>query len=187
MTKSKLKADRRIAKTRIALRNAMMLLLVEQGWDDMSIQAICDKADVGRSTFYLHFSSKNDLLQQSLGELRDGLIAHAATSSENNPCASVLNGLLNHMLEELPVFSTVIGRRSAQIVASNFKTMVCELIELELKRIEHPAADNPLLIRFLAGGIHETMTWWVDAVQPCSIGELEERLYQAVDTVLENY
>ena len=184
MNQSSQKIDRRVVKTRIALREAMMLLLVEQGWDDLSVQAICDKANVGRSTFYLHYPSKNDLLLEGLGEFRDELLTHTADLSAK-PVAGILGGLLDHMSEQLPVFRTVIGWRSAQIVAGNFKAMLVELIELDLKRHQHPAAEKPWLIRFLAGGVYESMAWWVDAAKPCSVQDLEMQMSKVINIALE--
>ena len=183
MSQSSQKIDRRVVKTRIALRESMMLLMVEQGWDDLSVQAICDKANVGRSTFYLHYPSKNDLLLEGLGEFRNELLSHTADLSAK-PVVGILGGLLDHMSEQLPVFRTVIGWRSAQIVASNFKSMLIDLIELDLKRHQHAAAEKPWLIRFLAGGVYEAMAWWVDSAKPCSVQDLEEQMSIVINTAL---
>lgn len=60
--------DRRVRRTREALRDALLALLVERGWDDIDVQALCVRADIGRSTFYLHFPNKEALLRGSLAE-----------------------------------------------------------------------------------------------------------------------
>jgi AcrR family transcriptional regulator len=62
------KVDRRIMRTRQALRAALMQLIQEKGFDSISVEEITDKANLGRATFYLHYKDKEDLL---LEEFRD--------------------------------------------------------------------------------------------------------------------
>src|SRR5262249_477652 len=50
--------DRRVVRTRQTLRAALIALLYERGWDAISVQDICGRAGVGRSTFYTHFADK---------------------------------------------------------------------------------------------------------------------------------
>ena len=55
------KADRRVQRTRAMLQKALIGLISERGYDAITIQHIVDRANVGRTTFYLHYSSKNEL------------------------------------------------------------------------------------------------------------------------------
>lgn len=56
------KPDRRIQRTRELLRKALMALIVERGYDMITVQDITDRANVARTTFYLHFKDKDELL-----------------------------------------------------------------------------------------------------------------------------
>ena len=60
------KQDRRTARTRTALMSAFVDLMLTRGYPDVSVEDVAARADVGRSTFYLHFRSKEDILKQSL-------------------------------------------------------------------------------------------------------------------------
>jgi AcrR family transcriptional regulator len=51
--------DRRIQKTLQHLQTALVELISEKGYDDVTIQEILDRANVGRSTFYAHFENKD--------------------------------------------------------------------------------------------------------------------------------
>jgi len=55
------KTDRRIQRTRELLERALIDLLGERGYDAITIQDIVDRANVGRTTFYAHYSSKDEL------------------------------------------------------------------------------------------------------------------------------
>src|SRR5438128_5231066 len=97
--------DRRILKTRLALRDALLALLATKSWDEISIQEICHQANVGRSTFYLRYQGKEDLLEESLNDLRDFLIAN--TKHSGNKEFTTLHGLLEHIAEQRAVFKAV--------------------------------------------------------------------------------
>ena len=74
------KTDRRIERTRQLLRDALMALIVEKGYEAVSIQDITDKANVARTTFYLHFKDKDDLLFSEMREIYDNLAQQQRSS-----------------------------------------------------------------------------------------------------------
>lgn len=57
--------DRRVRRTRAALTDTFLALVVERPYDDIAVGDIIERAGVGRSTFYQHFANKEDLLRQS--------------------------------------------------------------------------------------------------------------------------
>jgi AcrR family transcriptional regulator len=54
--------DRRIRRTRAALHQALISLILERGYEAVTIKDVVDRANVGRSTLYAHYPSKEDLL-----------------------------------------------------------------------------------------------------------------------------
>src|ERR1700758_2363686 len=60
------KLDARARRTRIRLGDAFLTLIMEKPIEDVTVQDVLDRASVGRSTFYLHFRDKNDLLLSQL-------------------------------------------------------------------------------------------------------------------------
>lgn len=182
MNNVKLEQDRRVLKTKAALRDAMLALMAPRGWDEMTIQEICDKANVGRSTFYVHYQSKDDLLSEAINDLRDMLAFQSAELDK--PEFHFLSGLLEHMAQEREVFRAAIGRRSGHGVVRRFKEMVFQLVEMELQSRHHSAAKCPWKIRFVAGGIVEAMAWWVDASRPPSIKDMTRELAELAQTAL---
>lgn len=69
--------DRRVARTRHALYEALVGLVREKDYDEIAIDDLLRRADVARSTCYAHFRSKDHLLETSLERLRSELIADA--------------------------------------------------------------------------------------------------------------
>ncbi len=66
--------DRRVNRTRKALQQAHISLILEKGYEATTVEDICDAANVGRSTFYAHYTSKDDLRRSGLEHLRKELV-----------------------------------------------------------------------------------------------------------------
>ena len=170
--------DRRSLRTRTALRDALIDLIAERGWDDIAVQDICARANIGRSTFYLHYANKDALLQGGLKDLQTELQRQARVRSDNAcPNTKVPEsfhfalGLIEHAHEQRKVFRSLIGRRSGYVVQQRFREMVIRLITAEL-----PAAARTYprgaVARWLAGAIVELMSWWIEQRTPLPPQEL---------------
>jgi AcrR family transcriptional regulator len=168
--------DRRVRRTREALRDALLALLVERGWDDIDVQALCVRADIGRSTFYLHFPNKEALLRGSLADLREALRVRASGPQPGTAVAeplAFLGGLIAHVHAQQQVFRALLGRRSGQIVQERFREMLVELVEQDLGlRLD---ADWPARARAhcLAGALFQLLVWWLGSVPDRSPQEVE--------------
>jgi AcrR family transcriptional regulator len=64
------KKDRRVQRTNQLLRAALVSLIQEKGYENITVQNIIDRANVGRATFYAHFENKEDLLVSGFEDLR---------------------------------------------------------------------------------------------------------------------
>jgi AcrR family transcriptional regulator len=62
------KVDRRITKSQESIKNAVIELMTEKRFDDITIQDISDRANVNRGTIYLHYTDKFDLLDRIIEE-----------------------------------------------------------------------------------------------------------------------
>src|SRR5215467_15595598 len=79
--------DRRVRRSRRLPQDALLELILEKGYDKVTVQDILDRADVGRATFYAHFRDKDDLLVSGSEELREVLRAQmtAFLEAEDRP------------------------------------------------------------------------------------------------------
>src|SRR5258707_7199093 len=94
------KMDRRVQKTRQALQNALIELILEKGYEAVVIQDILDRANVGRSTFYAHYQDKEDLLMSRFARLQAAFEEHAQSVLLNHP----INGGEIDTQVNLPLF-----------------------------------------------------------------------------------
>lgn len=65
--------DRRIVRTKKALRDALTELMKEKNFDEITVSDLTTRADINRGTFYLHYRDKYDLLEQSEEEIIEGI------------------------------------------------------------------------------------------------------------------
>src|SRR4051812_37141511 len=77
--------DRRVRRTRRILGDALLELIVEQGYEQTTVQDVLDRADVGRSTFYAHFRDKDALLMAGFDEMAEQLRTDLAAMTPGTP------------------------------------------------------------------------------------------------------
>lgn len=173
-TTKKKTPDRRVARTRDALRVALISLILERGWDDIGVQDICDRANVGRSTFYTHFPSKEKLLSGAFDDLRKELRAHEKTSGDSPaPVFGIVRGLIEHVHENQRLFRAVIGKRSSLVVQRRFSQLVHELVAEDFAASDIPPTRRAPATHYVAGALFGLLTWWVDTRSPLAPNELE--------------
>lgn len=175
--------DRRTVRTRMALRDALLALMGERGWDDIGVQEICERANIGRSTFYTHFQNKDELLSGSFDDLRRGLLASArppapparagANSATTATGMPFVLGLIEHAYENRRLFRTLIGRRSGHVVHQRFKQMLAALVDEQLAPVP-PGVPRAAAVRWTAGALFELLCWWVESRSPATPQELLE-------------
>lgn len=159
--------DRRVRRTREALRIALLDLLVERGWDAIDVQSLCERADVGRSTFYLHYEDRTALLRGAFDDLRRSLLAEAAGCAEGD-AFPFLPALLAHVQAQRRVFRALLGRRGGQVVRDQFEALLVTLFTTGLPDGDAPAHLPPhpaarLRGRALAGALFQVLVDWLGA------------------------
>lgn len=173
------KPDRRVQRTRGLLRDALVSLILEKGYQKITVQDLIDRANVGRSTFYSHYRDKEDLLFSGFDELAHDLHRHTLSPQATEDDRE-------HLLHSLEFF----------IHADNNKELYMAMIEsgggeqlLEIGRqhmqnhieahlIHYPSVgkDIPLAVitNFLAGSLLSMIIWWLEGKKPYTPEEMDD-------------
>lgn len=96
--------DRRQQKTRQAAFDAFTHLLEKQSYSKISVQEIIDEANIGRSTFYSHFETKDELLRAMCTDIFDHVFSDHLTSEDTHDFSAKendLRGEVTHILYHL--------------------------------------------------------------------------------------
>ena len=177
--------DRRVARTRRLLRDALLALVQENGWDAITVQDVCDRADVGRSTFYIHFGDKEDLLLSGFEDLRGALRAQvrAQPPDRRRPLAFSL-AMIEHARDSRQLFRALIGKNSGRAAEKHFLRLVMELIREDLGLTGAGEGQKEAAVRYLAGGFLELVRWWLDSRNPLPPGDLDELFHRLAEPAL---
>lgn len=163
--------DRRIQRTRQLLRESLLALVKEKGFETLSVQEITDRANVGRTTFYAHFNDKEELLLHGFDELRALLKrrqreARARQGGQGERLFGFSRELFEHVNDHRDVFQAMVGKRSGATVQHRIQSLVIELVREDVKLVLPPsrakATQREPLVRFIAGALFGLLVWWLD-------------------------
>jgi AcrR family transcriptional regulator len=173
------KPDRRVHRTRNQLREALFSLVLEKGYESVTVEEITERADLGRTTFYLHYRDKDDLLMESIGELVDDLIDQMARlpfeewrleSGDAITTASPAIVLpFEHVAKHANLYRIImrgegtysVSRRLRQIIIQASDGLIHVLIEKE-ELIIRPQVPMDVFLNYLAGSWMGLVTWWLE-------------------------
>lgn len=174
--------DRRVQRTQRLLRDALVTLVIEKGWDEISIQDVCDRADVGRSTFYSHFADREELLLSGFDDLKKHLRAAGALGDERRVLRFV-RPLLQHMDENRRLFRALVGKRTADVVVRHMRDLIRDLTREELSRSLDGQALT-LSASFVTGGVFELLRWWLESRPAVDVEVADDAVQRMVKKVL---
>lgn len=174
--------DRRVRKTRKQLRDSLVALILDRGWDSVSIIDVCEHADIGRSTFYVHFADKEDLLLSGFDELHEGL---QSTRVKAVGTFRFVDTLLEHAKENTRLMRAVAGRKSGQAVQRRFRDVVNQLVEAELIALKVNSSVRHHLVRYIGGALAELLFDWLEAPKGTDVAALATMFRTLTSHVLE--
>lgn len=182
--KTDLKNDRRTQKTKKYLAAALVELIMEKGYDAITIQDIIDRANVGRSTFYSHYESKEQLLVGNIN-FQQALVDVPGNDPTSYPLGVNLPYLFQHTREHLRLAKAMSQTKSIEILSNHFADICGAQIYEQLKkqlpdRAEHQIARYKA--EAAAGGIIRMLFKWLadDATTP--IEEMIKHSTHILDT-----
>ncbi|MGC9357260.1 MAG: TetR/AcrR family transcriptional regulator [Anaerolineae bacterium] len=161
------KVDRRVRRTRKALQEALLALIMEKRYNLITVEEIAQHANVGRTTFYLHYQDKDDLLLEVTGDFADEiqeafLIQLEERSVHVEDVAAVLFSLAE---EHSDMYWAIISGRCGAKVLEQFRTIFLSLLE-RIIQAQREAGDVSLdmpvgfTAAYLWGAMRETIIWW---------------------------
>lgn len=158
--------DKRQQKTRQAIFTAFSLLLEQKRFSRITVQEIIDRANIGRSTFYAHFETKDDLLRELCADMFRHVFSRypgAERTHDFSASPGALEARVTHILYHLKDSQTEIIRllsgESRDLFLDYFKANLTEMFS---GLVAHSDLDIPAsyLENYLAGSFSDTVQWW---------------------------
>ncbi len=180
------KTDRRVERTRELLQKALIELISERGYDAITIQDIVDRAKVGRTTFYLHYDSKDELFlschEAIVREFHIGLL-HPLTREEllSPEIPPDMTSAYQHLEQGRALLYPIFQGKDSQLILRQIRDRSAREIEANLRAIFAEADSTipiDMLANYLAGAQIALMQWWLEKRRPHTPDNLTQTLHR---------
>lgn len=163
--------DRRVQKTRTLLHEALGALIREKPYDEIVVKEILDRANVGRSTFYMHFRDKDELLASGIYDMLQGLHPPELPmpGKKHERVIRFSLPVFEHIHRHRQVGASGMGARGRAILHERLQHVLAELITDDVEKIRQgrrkSAGQLPseLIVHYVASTFVLVLNWWVES------------------------
>ncbi|MCW3791581.1 TetR/AcrR family transcriptional regulator [Paenibacillus sp. LS1] len=180
------KVDRRILKTQEALKKALIELMAEKNFDDITIQDLSDQANVSRGTIYLHYADKYDLLDNLIETHINELAVRCASVAD----LDFVTGSIvwtEYFESNYNFFSTMLASKGAPFFRNRFLEFLVEEFKDEVDNTQgkNEGLNNELVVQFVASSYVGVVEWWFTNERPVTHQVLAEQLGTLLERICE--
>jgi AcrR family transcriptional regulator len=169
--------DLRVRRTHKLLREALLTLTQEKGFEAVSVQDITDRAMVNRATFYRHYQDKNDLALANIKELLDTL--RISNTQQDCPVMQPdfdkhdrLVKFFEHVDQHAVFYRAILSKDAGPFLTAQLRAYIEEIVRERSKNLELKMASTKLppdlFINYLANTGVGMLLWWLEQDQAYS-------------------
>src|SRR5262245_48789910 len=160
------KEDARVRRTRDALGDALVALMQEKPFDTITVKDVLDRANVSRSTFYSHYSDKNDLLMSDAEEFFESISMALSAHNDKSDRVFPVQEFFTHLADVQPFYKALVKsgqfQENMELARGHFARGIERRLS-ELPRGQSIPANERSAIAFThAGALLSLLTWWLD-------------------------
>ncbi len=174
---------RRIARTRLAIVQAFRDMVFNRRYNDIRVGDIVHQADIGRSTFYMHFSGKADVLIAAMDGVLSGLASCAAREANNERIGEVLEHIWTNRGRRRNILAGRTGQMFEQALAHKFEQVIAD----ENKTCDESAflVPAPFVANQLAASTLSLLQTWLTGIAPATSQALSTTLRRTSRAIVE--
>lgn len=159
--------DRRQQKTRTAIFDAFSTLLKTKSFNHITVQDIIDEANIGRSTFYAHFETKDELLKAMCTDIFTHIFSEELSrerthdfSKDYHRLEQKITHILYHLKDSKRDIIGILSCESGELFMRYFKEYLSEMF---LQYIDALSSNVPtdFLLNHLSGSLANAIQWWI--------------------------
>jgi AcrR family transcriptional regulator len=182
--------DRRSKRTQQALMDALITLLAVKSYNEISINDIIDRANVGRSTFYAHYQTKDDLLKSGFERALDMLIHHISFGEADQGLRLDTTLFFHHAQGHYEIYRTLVWGSGFDVLTKDGHAALTakfqESFTLLLSGRPEPSIPLAIVSYSMAGALLILLKWWLDNKMPYSPEYMDEIFQQLVMSSARN-
>jgi AcrR family transcriptional regulator len=182
--------DRRIQRTRKLLQDALLALILEKGYEALTVQDVIDRANVGRSTFYAHFQDKETLFLSEFENLRMMFEHHLLSqpTMDTSPWNLSLAMFL-HAQDNLQLYKALAGKQGGNPALTHLQKYLSNLLRAHLKQ-QFPQKETmrvppEVMAHYLINAFMSLLTWWLDNNLPYPAERMNDMFRQLTQPGIE--
>lgn len=176
------KDDRRIQRTRKLLRESMLQLFLERGYDDISIQDVTDKANLGRATFYLHYREKDDLLADVMRWQFEEFVSVAPpiiSPKTKTVDPKRIQQLFEYAESRYDFFRILMIGKGSVVGSRYLQQAIRDDYRRDIDRMQEeygivPSIPREFIENYYAGAMISLIYWWLDNDMPFTPEEMAD-------------
>ena len=175
--------DRRQKKTREAIFRAFSELLEHKRYENITVQDIIDRADIGRSTFYAHFETKDTLLKAMCSDIFDHIFVGdmCEYTGDKTGLEAKLAHILWHLCEAKSEVIGILSCESGDLFIRYLREYLNVLFNMYLTDF-HTDVPEEYLLSHLVGSFTETVKWWVRGGMSIEPEQMAEYFMKVTET-----
>ena len=161
--------DRRQQKTKLAIHTAMTNLLKKKKFEVLTVQDIIDEANIGRSTFYSHFETKEQLLEEICNEMFSHVFAHDLTpekshdfSKNHKTIKDRLTHILYHIKDHKSNIKAIMNGETEKLFTKYFCDYLAQDFSDDIWKIKIEVPQD-FKMQFFTGSFISTIKWWIQS------------------------
>ncbi|MBA3823843.1 MAG: TetR/AcrR family transcriptional regulator [Ktedonobacterales bacterium] len=165
------KQDRRSQRTHQLLAAALVDLLHERRYGELTVQDILDRANVGRTTFYAHYWDKDDLLASEMERVIALLCNHIAPSNGADGLPLPSLAMFRHVAESAALIRALTSGQAMALIWTTVQSCLREeFIQHFHQRLSSPVDEMALRVtaQAVVGTFITLLQWWVEQEMPLS-------------------
>jgi len=180
----KQKPDRRVSRTRNALGDALIALMHEKAFSEITVQHVLDRAGVSRSTFYAHYSDKDDLFLSDVEDFLEMMSSQLTRSREISNRVAPVRELFAHLAEWRQFHNVLVEAGKIRDFMELCQGYFARSIEQRLREVSGgqriTASERVAAAQMFAGALCSLMTWWINHPHPASPEEMDNIYHEMV-------
>jgi AcrR family transcriptional regulator len=174
--------DRRTQRTRQALSHALIALIQDKRYDAITVQDICDRANVGRSTFYAHYQDKDDLLTSNFQQVMESLGQPLAY--QDGQLTFRIAPLFEHVQGHHHLYKALLWGGGMEVLMragqKQWSQQIEQYVTALLKDGHQPAVPITVVAVYIAGSLQTLLLWWLEHKMPHTPERMDEMFQQLV-------
>jgi AcrR family transcriptional regulator len=178
------KTDARVRRTRDALGDALIELMQEKPFDTITVQDVLDRAHVSRSTFYSHYSDKDDLLMSDAEEFFESISMALSVHGDKSDRVFPVQEFFVHLSDVQPFYKALVKSGKFQENMELARGHFARGIERRLSELPRgksiPPNQLPAIAFTHAGALLSLLTWWLDRGMRESPHEMDELFHKMI-------